>query len=188
MSKSVSITKEKILDTAFLLARKKGLSGVSNREIAKKLNSSIRPIYYQFKNSDELKSELLKKIEEYFFQYIFNFDNNEITYKNVGIRYISFAKNEKNLYKILFMSEYNMFCEEFIKSDKDNFNKLQNLVKISTKLDSSDALDFHTKMWIFTHGIATLVATDTVNFTDIDITKLLTSQYVALMKLEGENK
>ena len=43
-------------------------------------------------------------------------------------------------------------------------------------------------MWIFTHGIATLVATDTVNFSDQDISNLLTSQYKALMKLEGENK
>ena len=59
MPKSVVITKERILDTAFLLARKKGMSGVSNREIAKKLNSSIRPIYYQFKNSLELNKELI---------------------------------------------------------------------------------------------------------------------------------
>ena len=43
-------------------------------------------------------------------------------------------------------------------------------------------------MWIFTHGIATLVATDTINFSDEDISNLLTSQYKALMKLEGENK
>ena len=188
MPKSVVITKEKILDTAFLLARKKGMSGVSNRELAKKLNSSIRPIYYQFKNSEELSKELINKIEHYFFDYIFNFGNGKTNYKDAGIRYISFARNEKNLYKILFMSECNMFCDEFVKSDEYNFSKLQDLVMDTTKLDSDDAFDFHMKMWIFTHGIATLVATDTVNFSDEDISNLLTSQYKALMKLEGENK
>ena len=81
-----------------------------------------------------------------------------------------------------------MFCDEFVKSDEYNFSKLQDLVMDTTKLDSDDAFDFHMKMWIFTHGIATLVATDTVNFSDEDISNLLTSQYKALMKLEGENK
>ena len=188
MPKSVSITKEKILDTAFNIARKKGMGGVSNREIAKKLNSSIRPIYYQFKNSEELKKELINKIERYFFDYIFKFGKGSISYKECGMRYISFARDEKNLYKILFMSECNMFCDEFVKTDEYNFSKLQDLVKLSTKLDSDDAFDFHMKMWIFTHGIATLVATDTINFSDEDITNLLSSQYKALMKLEGEKK
>lgn len=48
------------------------MSDVSNRDIAKKLNSSIRPIYYQFKNSEELNKELVSKIEHYFFDYKFN--------------------------------------------------------------------------------------------------------------------
>lgn len=67
------------------------------------------------------------------------------------------------------MSEYNMFCDEFVKTDEYNFSKLQDLVKVSTKLDSDCVFDFHIKMWIFTHGIATLVATDTINFSDEDI-------------------
>ena len=44
------ISKDMILDTAFEIARTSGLDKVSNREIAKRLNCSIRPIYYQFKN------------------------------------------------------------------------------------------------------------------------------------------
>ena len=70
MSKPVTITKEKILDAAFEITRIEGIKSLSNRAIAKKLNSSIRPIYYQFKNSEELKNELYKKIEEYFYAYI----------------------------------------------------------------------------------------------------------------------
>ena len=53
----------------------------------------------------------------------------------IGNIYNSFAKNEKNLYKILFMSQYNMFCDEFVKTDEYNFSKLQDLVKVITKLN-----------------------------------------------------
>ena len=81
-----------------------------------------------------------------------------------------------------------MFCDDFVKTDEYNFSKLQDLVKVITKLNVMVRLIFIWRMWIFTHGIATLVATDTINFSDEDISNLLTSQYKALMKLEGENK
>ena len=68
MAKETKITKDKILEAAFTIARNKGLEEVSNRTIAKELNSSIRPIYYQFSNSEELKKELKKKIEKYFYK------------------------------------------------------------------------------------------------------------------------
>ena len=38
MSKNVTITKEMILASAFDIVREKGLEGISNRELAKKLN------------------------------------------------------------------------------------------------------------------------------------------------------
>ena len=41
------ITKDMILNVAFDIARENGLEGVSNREIARRMNCSIRPIYYQ---------------------------------------------------------------------------------------------------------------------------------------------
>ena len=39
-------------------------------------------------------------------------------------------------------------------------------------------------MWMFTHGIATLLATDTVLLTEEQISNLLSSQFQALMLLE----
>ena len=50
---TTKITKEMILNVAFQITKTDGFDKVSNRTIAKKLNSSIRPIYYQFKNVDE---------------------------------------------------------------------------------------------------------------------------------------
>ena len=58
MSKIVSITKEMIIDAAFNITKEKGFSKLSNREIAKYLNCSIRPIYYQFKDVEDLNKHL----------------------------------------------------------------------------------------------------------------------------------
>ena len=47
MPKQVKISKDDILKAALEIVRNDGIERVSNREIAKKLNCSIRPIYYQ---------------------------------------------------------------------------------------------------------------------------------------------
>ena len=67
MPKQVKISKDDILKAALEIVRNDGIERVSNREIAKKLNCSIRPIYYQFVNSEELLIELNKKMIKYFY-------------------------------------------------------------------------------------------------------------------------
>ena len=184
MSTQAKITKEIILQAAFEIARVNGLEKVSNREIAKKLNSSIRPIYYQFKNSEELYNELLIKMEVYFYRFLLdNTINNIPKYKQVGINYIKFAKCETNIFKALFMRKSNLVVENFIKQTKE-FKEVEQSIKISTNLKNEEIKTFHVKMWIFTHGLATLVANNTINLTDKQITELLSYEFQALMLLE----
>ncbi len=185
MSKEVKITKDIILEAAFDIVREKGLEEVSNRSIAKRLECSIRPIYYQFNNSDELKRELYNKIEKYFYKYIMdNMIDNIPYYRQVGINYIKFAREEKNFFKILFMSKSDYLPEGFVSKSEDDFKEISKLIKMSTKLNDDDIKSFHIKMWMFTHGIASLLATDTVLLTEEQISNLLSSQFQALMLLE----
>ena len=184
MAKTTKITKEMILETAFEIAREKGLEGVSNREIAKRMNSSIRPIYYQFKNVFELNKELYKTILKYFYNFLINHAiPNMPKYKQVGINYIKFAKEENQLFKILFMTNINMLPDDFIMNDYEDFQEIIKIVKNSTNLVDDDSKSLHMIMWIFNHGIATLVATKTINFSDQEIEDLLTKEFQALMLL-----
>lgn len=174
-----------ILDTAFDIARSGGLEDVSNREIASRLGCSIRPIYYQFKNTDELKGELYAKIEKYFYTYLMDNMRDDIPpYKQVGINYIRFAREESHLFRILFMSETNLLPMGFVTKDEDDFRKLAKFIKFSTKLSDDDIKTFHVRMWLFAHGIASLVASNTVVFSDTQIEKLLSYEFQALMLLE----
>lgn len=188
MAKTTKITKEKILETALEIAKEKGLEGVSNREIAKRMNSSIRPIYYQFKNVFELNKELYITILKYFYNFLMNHAIPDMPkYKQVGINYIKFAKEENQLFKILFMTNINMLPDDFIMNDYEDFQEIIKIVKNSTNLIDDDSKSFHMKMWIFTHGIATLVATKTINFSDQQIEDLLTKEFNALMSLAKNN-
>ena len=111
--------------------------------------------------------------------------NNEIPkYKQVGINYIKFAKKEKKLFQTLFMSDTGLTPDAFVAKSGNDYKEIEKLVRISTNLKDDDIKDFHTKMWIFCHGIATLVANGTIKLTDNQIQELLSYEFQALMLLE----
>lgn len=185
MPTKIRISKDMILETAFKIAKQYGIEKVSNREIANELKCSIRPIYYQFKNAEELQKELYLKIEKYFYKFLLDNMKEDIPkYKQVGINYISFAKKEPKLFQILFMSESGLTPNAFVTKDGEDYKEIEKLVRISTNLNNEEIKAFHTKMWIFSHGIASLVANNTINLNDEQIEELLSYEFQALMLLE----
>lgn len=185
MPTTIRITKEMILNAAFDITRNEGIEKLSNREIAKKMNCSIRPIYYQFKNSEELYKELYNKINSYFYDFIMKNIVDDIPhYKQIGINYIKFAQEETNLFKVLFMSPARNLPNTFVETDKTGFAGVVAAIKLSTHLSDKGIKSFHTKMWIFVHGIATLTVSGSFKFTDEQIKDLLSQEFQALMLLE----
>ena len=185
MSTKIKISKDMILDAAFEIVREYGIDSLSNRELASKLKCSIRPIYYQFENVSELEKELYKKIEKYFYEFLMdNMVEGIPQYKQVGINYIKFAKKEKKLFQTLFMSDTGLTPDAFVLKAGEDYKEIEKLIKISANIKEEDIKDFHTKMWIFCHGIATLVANDTIKLTDNQIQDLLSCEFQALMLLE----
>lgn len=165
MPPATRIQKQAIIDSAFQITRKNGINGVNVRAIAKRLNCSVQPIYYHFSNMEDLKIELIKHIEEYFYKFLVeNINDSMPEYKQTGINYIKFAKEE----------------------DEGNYEKYEKIIKTCTNLKDEDLKGFHIKMWIFTHGIATLVASQTCKLSDEQISSLLTSEFKALMLAENE--
>lgn len=185
MPTKIRISKDMILDAAFEIVRQYGMEKLSNRELANKLKCSIRPIYYQFENVEEMQKELYIKIEQYFYKFLLdNMIEGIPQYKQVGINYIKFAKKETKLFQTLFMNNTGLTPDAFVSKDGDDYKEIEKLIKISTNLKEEDIKDFHTKMWIFCHGIATLVASGTVKLSDSQIQRLLSYEFQALMLLQ----
>ena len=79
------------------------------------------------------------------------------------------------------MQKTNLDAESFIMSDFI----ADDIIKVGqsfTGYDYEEQKKFHVKVWIFTHGIACLLATRTVKFTDEEIEELLVSTVDAMLK------
>lgn len=182
--------KEEVLDVAYKIVKKDGFEGINARRIAKELNASVHPIFNHFKDMEELKKAVYEKIYEKYQEYMLKDTNGKNSYKKMGLSYIKFAKDYPEFFKIVFMQKTNLNAESFVMADKmgDEVIKKGQLL---TGLSFEEQKQFHIKVWIFTHGIACLVATKTVEFSDKEISELLGNTVLEMLKgfkIERGNK
>ena len=183
MTNTSKRTKQDIINVAFDIVRKSGIEKVSAREIAKRLSCSIQPVFYYFNNMDSLKKELLKYSLNYYQKFLLDDSGNQPNYKQIGMNYIKFAKEESNLFKFIFMGDYHIKVKNFSAFD-NSYTKVEETICEEYKIVSDKAEKIHLKMWMFTHGIACLVANGTIDFSDDEIKMLLTEEFQLLMKNE----
>lgn len=166
-------SKEEIITTTYNLVAKEGFEKVNARRIASLLGCSVQPIFHNFANMEELEKEVTQRIHEKYQEYMCNIDySKEKPYKQMGLAYIKFAHDYPEFFKILFMQKTTLSAENFIVSD-DTGNNVIKIGQELTNLSYDEQKKFHVKVWIFTHGIACLEATHTVDFTDKEIENLL---------------
>lgn len=187
MPKQMKFTKEIVLNATYELVKKEGFEGLNARKIAKKLNSSVHPIFRHFNDMKELKKEVLKKIYEKYKEYMAVNIEEKKAYKKMGLSYIKFAKDYPEFFKILFMQKTKYDAENFITSDLVGDQVIKAGQKL-TGLSFNNQKKFHVKVWIFTHGIACLVVTNTINFSEKQIEELLENTVIEMLKGSQERK
>ncbi len=94
-------SKEEIINAAYELVESGGASALSARELGKKLNSTSTPIFTFFRSMDELKNEVLKKVQREFSEYISGAIDYTPSFKEYGMRFIRISSEKRNLYDLI---------------------------------------------------------------------------------------
>lgn len=171
-------TKDEIIDAALCVIRENGISALTARALAAKLGCSVKPIFGLFKNMDEVQQEVIKAAARLYQKKMVQeiSEKRYPPYKAVGISYIRFAKDEKNLFKLLYMRDRSN--EE--KAEGEETQKLIELIQKTTGLDKKTAYLFHLETWIYIHGIATMIATDYLDWDMEFVSNSITDCYIGL--------
>lgn len=184
MPPKVKITKEEIIDTAVSIVRKSGAQAINARTIAAMLNCSTQPIFSNFATMEQLHLAVVKKVDELCWAYMQReIERGEYPdYKASGMAYIRFAKEETELFKLLYMRDRSKEPEN-VESVANS--AMETMVHRYTGLESDSAKLFHLEMWACVHGIATMFAT---GFVDLDwqlVSNMITDCYRGLRKQYG---
>ena len=151
-------TKEKIIDTAFDLAKVEGIENLTARKLADALGSSVAPIYANFEDIETLKKSVVKRI----FKMSRDMSKEEVTgdrFLDIGIASLRFAKTYSVLFKELvlnknkYMEDYDVSLGQTILQDmKDDPNL--------SGLSDDELMMVLLKMRIFQLGLSVMVAND----------------------------
>ena len=166
------ISKEKILEAAIDIIRKNGANAVNARNIAKRLKCSTQPIYLSFSGMDELKTAVTQEATRIYRTFISEEMSNSgyPPYKSFGMGYVRFAQKEKELFQFLFM------CDRSKEKERE-FNEMLFLLTDNNKTDYETAYKIHMEMWLFGHGIATMLATSYITLDEETISNSMSDVY-----------
>lgn len=184
MPPKIKVTKEDIIRVSLDMIRTDGAQTINARTIAANMQCSTQPIFSNFSSMDMLLKAVMQRADELYHSYI----QNEVAsgqypaYKASGMAYIRFAKEEKELFKLIFMRDRTN-CED--PHGNASFADMVSFVQSYTGLSEADAKLFHLEIWAVVHGIATMFAT---GFLDLDwdlVSKMISDTYFGLRKQYG---
>ncbi len=181
MPPKFKFTKEEIINTALSLVKEKGISSLTARGLAEKLGTSSKPIFGLFSGMEEVKNQVIIKADEMYQTFLKEDMERGVypPYKASGMAYIRFAKEETNLFKLLFMRDRS--GEEISKS-KEEIAPLIEILTNKLNITEDKAYIFHLEMWVYVHGIAAMLATSYLNWDLNFISNSLSDVYQGLCR------
>lgn len=179
MPPKAKVTKEDIIHAAADVIREDGAAALNARAVASRLGTSTQPIFSHYNTMEALKTDTVSYADELYQSFL----QRDMTsgeypvYKASGIAYIRFAREEKELFKLLFMRDRS---KEKIPQNLDEIRPMVQIIQKNTGLSEQDAAMFHLEMWVYVHGIATMIATSYLEWNGDMISKMLTDGYMGL--------
>lgn len=173
MPKNTTITKEIILENAFELVRKEGFSALTARNIAKKIGCSTQPIYWTYKNMDDLKDEICQKALNLLKTSISEYKKTGNPFLDLGLGYVAVAHNEPALFKAFYMDNImQVKMTDIFIENQDIIQTMQNSEEYQ-KMSEKGIKNIVAKSWMLAHGVASLVATGMFVYDEEKILEIL---------------
>ena len=185
MPPKVKVSKANILTAAVELVREQGIDALNARLLATRLGCSTQPIFSNYPQMQALRDEVLGAAYSRYLAFLRREaeSGQYPAYKSGGMAYIRFAREEQELFRLLFMRNR----EQESPQEGEEVKPLLNLLENQLGLSHEQARMFHLQMWIYVHGIAVMEATAYTHM-DMDfISRLLTDAFEG-MKLRYQNR
>ncbi len=154
MPPKTSFTRDDIVNAAFELVCDQGLAALSARKVAERLHSSTQPVYSTFASMEELKQVVLEMGRDRMLEY----GRREWTdrvFLNMGVGMLAFCQEHRKLYRAMFLAnDQNKDLQESLISAMQERMTHDKRFELLPKAVCDKLLE---RMWIFTHGIASLI-------------------------------
>ena len=184
MARKKVITKYILLDYGLQYLKEYGFDSFTARDIAQKFGISTQPIYSEYLNMNEYRSEVLKHT----FYYMFDIKLSE-TYASdplisYPIAFVRFSEDNPNLYHALFVKGF-AYKKVMYDYSLAQYKKLVASVTKYHHLTETQIKNLHLRIWISVNGMAAASISEIYHF-DEDYLKFIFEEMISHM-LEEPN-
>lgn len=171
MAPRVKVTRQEILDAGLELVRKDGAGALNARNVAAALGCSTQPVFTHFASMEQLRLALITQAEALCKSYM----EQEIAakkyppYKASGMAYIRFARQERNLFRLLYMRDRT--------GEQEAAGQSLWGLGVDLARDAGRTEQFHMEMWALVHGFATMAATGYLELPEEAISDMITDVF-----------
>lgn len=179
-------SKDEIVDAAVEVLREGGFAAVNARSVAKKLGCSTQPIYFSFRNMEELKAALTARAIELHTRRVRDslraHEGNDSRYSSYGMGFVKFAAEERQLFRWLYLEgeqlgpyQNDVLLPEVIAVIVEEFGYSEEVAR-----------RLHQDMIYFTYGLAILANTGHLHLTEEELREAFRREFRALIAIYGK--
>lgn len=191
MPPKTKIDKEMLLQAGLDIVRISGIDSVNSRNIAKALSCSTQPIFSHFPTMEQLRQEVHNYACRKFETEVLS--ENDVCHfmRQSYLKVINLARNEKNIFNLIYLSEY-CLGKDFlsIRMTYESNQKIFAEIKDRYQLKDEACFDLLQRISIMIQGIATLIATTNIRYTDEQVIciveRTISDMVLGILKKEGE--
>jgi AcrR family transcriptional regulator len=157
MPRTISIDRERILDTAFELVRARGIDALSARALALQLDCSTQPLYREFDSMEQLRAAVEERAVQ---RGLDLFRDAQGTYLASGLGVLRMIEEDPHLFTLITRDRATI--EAMVSRDPPHpaiLAHMRGLPELEG-LDEHQLRRVHTMMWFFAQGVAVLLELD----------------------------
>lgn len=158
------ITKEMIVEAAFEIAREKGQDCVLVREIAKRLDCSVQPVYSYCNSMDGLKKDLNLRVRRFVREFVQEYmeahqGGEGGSFQMMGYAYVYLAEKEPHIFQMFALHEREGIDSLAALYRAECSSDMAKAIAGQLQISLDKARMLHRNMMIYNVGIGTVLAT-----------------------------
>lgn len=181
MAPKNKFTRAEMTAAALDVIRAGGREALTAKSLAEKLKISTQPVFTCYGTMESLHDAVYAAAEDVYNTYADAGLRESIPFFGMGMSYIRFAREEPELYRLLFLTPAREGKGAWDAMRASRVRVLPALQEIY-RMTAPEAERYFRDLWLVVHSLATLIVTGACSYTEEEIGHILTGYSVSVCK------
>ncbi|MBR4513385.1 MAG: WHG domain-containing protein [Lachnospiraceae bacterium] len=184
MPPRVKVTKQMVADASFEVIRASGHESLNARAISEYLGCSTQPVLYSFKTVDEIREAAYEIADNYHTEFIMPKEKDENPMLALGLNYVRFGQEEKNLFRFLFQTDKFGGKDVAVLMSDPGLSEIMGIMTAALKVDTERAREMFMAFFCVAHGMASLLANNSMEYDEAQCKKMLENVFYGMIAVK----